>query len=275
MSDDWILEKQSDPRSNQELITTALTRSDEDSDPGWEAIRVLQARGTQDIFDAARRLCESENPLEREVGVDILGQLGIPERTFPDESLEILLALLEREQETGLLESITVALGHLHDTRAIEPLAKLKNHPDSDVRHGLTFALGGHEDDLAISTLIELSSDESPLVRDWATFGLGSLIDTDSLEIRDALIARLADDDATTKGEALAGLAQRKDPRVVDALLKDLEGGWYGPLIFEAAAEIANPRLYTALMKIKSDIQDLSEYEKDLLEEAINNCSSA
>lgn len=226
-------------------------------------------------MDASRKLCESVNPLEREVGVDILGQLGIPERTFPNESLEILLSLLEREQEAGFLETIAVALGHLHDPRAVEPLLKLKSHPDPDVRHGLTFALCGYEDDLAITTLIELSTDEDECVRDWATFGLGEMIQTDTQEIRDALIARLGDENADVRGEALAGLAQRKDMRVVDSLLKEMTAGWYGPLILESAAEIANPRLYPALMKIKAEVENLSDYEKGLLEEAINNCSGA
>lgn len=70
MVSDWILEKQSDPRANEELIKSALARNDEDGDPGWQAIWVLRVRGTRDILDASRKLCESENPLEREVGID-------------------------------------------------------------------------------------------------------------------------------------------------------------------------------------------------------------
>jgi HEAT repeat protein len=268
----WIAEKRNDPRTNEELIKLARARTDEGDDPGWDAIAVLHARGTRDIFDAACQLLRSEIPSEREVGADILGQLGIPERTFPEETLRILLALLEQEQDVGVLQSIAVALGHLHDGRAVEPLLKLKRHPDTNVRHALVFALGGHEDELAIAALIELSSDESAIVRDWATFGLGSLIDMDTPEIRDALVARLDDEDVGARDEALVGLASRKDQRVVERLLHEFESGQRDSLLFEAACEIADSRLYPALMRIRDEATDLTDYEKEWLEEAISKC---
>jgi HEAT repeat protein len=262
-----------DPRSTDELLNIALTypqaSTDEEEHIAWDAVRALHYRATREVLDAARTLCESDDPGKRAVGVDILGQLGVPDRAFPDECLTILLALLAKEHDTNVLYSIGVALGHLHDPRAIEPLVKLKAHPDFDVRYGVVFGLLTHRDDLAIKTLIELSSDPAIEVRDWATFGLGSQIETDTPEIREALFARL--DDPAASGEAMVGLARRKDPRVVDAIIGDLEAGYEGYLITEAAEEIADPRLLPFLVRAR-ETWDAEGWIMRSLDDAIAAC---
>jgi HEAT repeat protein len=60
-------------------------------------------------------------------------------------------------------------------------------------------------------------------VRDWAAFGLGVLGNTDSNEIREALVRRLTDSDEDVREEAMVGLGKRKDPRVLSTLLIALE----------------------------------------------------
>ena len=60
-----------------QLIQIAL--NEEDEDKAWDAVTVLQFRGTQEVLEAAQRLCESRNPEERELGANILGQLGVPQ----------------------------------------------------------------------------------------------------------------------------------------------------------------------------------------------------
>jgi HEAT repeat protein len=97
--------------------------------------------------------------------------------------LAVLLSVLEREADSDVLHAVGIALGHLGDPRAVEPLVRFKNHPSSDVRYGVVFGLLSHEDELAIRTLIELSSDVYYHVRDWATFGLGTQIDANTEEI--------------------------------------------------------------------------------------------
>lgn len=246
---DYAEEKRNDPRTNEELIRIALTHDDEDI--VWDAIVILHIRGTQEIFETASKLCESDNPKERACGVDILAQLGTPEKPFRKETTDILLNLLNQEEDTNVLYCIGVALGHLDDPRAIEPLSRLKKHADSDVRYGVIFGLLGHEDELAIKTLIELSEDEETENRDWATFGIGSQIDADTPEVRNALLKRLADTDGETREEALCGLARRKDERVIEPLIKELSSDEVGMPAIEAAIEMADPRLYSALVKLK------------------------
>ena len=62
-----------------ELINLALAQ-----DEPWDYIPVLQSRGSKDVLLAAQKLCLSSEIAARKLGVDILGQLGVPERTFPD-----------------------------------------------------------------------------------------------------------------------------------------------------------------------------------------------
>jgi HEAT repeat protein len=74
----------------------------------------------------------------------------------------------------------------------------------------------------AADALVRLASDPDSEVRDRATMGLSDPFDADSEEIRDALAARLTDGEGDIAGEALLGLAQRRDPRAL-ALLAWLE----------------------------------------------------
>jgi HEAT repeat protein len=257
---------QTDSRSTQELIELMLKEENEN------VLGILHFRGNHEVFSAASKLCNSQNPRERELGTDILGQLGIPERTFPDETLEILLRLLEREQDTDVLSSIGIALGHLHDAKAISSLVQLKNHSSPSVRYGVVFGLLGYEDELAINTLIELSSDQDDEVRNWATFGLGSQIESDTTAIREALYQRFLNENTEENyeiyGEALVGLAKRKDSRILTRLIEELSSDYVGVLAVEAAEEFADSRLYPALMQLKY----WWDKNNNLLERAINIC---
>jgi HEAT repeat protein len=261
-----------DPRPTEELINLALTEEDEHA--AWNAVTVLQFRATREVLEAAQNLCKSERAKERELGANILGQLGVPDRAFPDECLATALELLETDQEVQVLSAACIALGHLHDPRAIGPLVGLKNHPSEDVRYGVVHGLSGQRDDLAIATLIELSADEDSDVRDWATFELGTILDdVDTPQIREALFARLGDPDDDTRGEALASLARRKDERVLVPLTRELEEAAddAGPLVFEAAEKLGDPRLCPVLLKIKALGVEDSYLEKAL---AACNCES-
>lgn len=252
MAVDWEAEHgaaASDPRTARQLIGFALTVEDEHA--AWAAINILRHRGDRETFEAARELCASDDPRARTWGVRVLAQLGIPERTFPDQSLNILLPLLAREQDVDLLSDIAFALGHIGDERAVAPLTALRNHPSPEVRYGVVHGLLCQERARAIQALIELSADEDTEVRDWATFGLGSQVNADTPEIRGALFARLADEDGATRGEALVGLARRNDERVIEPLIRALSSTNAGNLAVEAAQEIGDARLRPALLQLR------------------------
>jgi HEAT repeat protein len=136
------------------------------------------------------------------------------------------------------------------------------------------FGLLGHTDPRAIDGLIALSTDSDVRVRDWTTFGLAVQIDTDTPEIRAALLARLHDSDGNTAGEAMVGLARRKDRRVVAPLLELLQSGHASSLPLEAAAALADPVLLPKLQQIQAQWNGKQEWPYQLLEEAIVACTS-
>ncbi|GAB4479393.1 MAG: hypothetical protein Kow00124_24970 [Anaerolineae bacterium] len=219
------------PRSVAELVFIAVTEPDEDI--AWEAITTLHERGTREVFEAARDLTQSKVLKERIVGVDILAQIGVPERAFPDETFDILAGMLEAERNAELLGAIGTAFGHLGDPRATPLLMRLAGHASDLVRFGAVMGLLGlrEHNDQAVAALIALSEDEDAEVRNWATFGLGTQIEADSPAIRAALLARLEDADEEIRLEALAGLAARRDARALDALVEALAGGAIDPAL--------------------------------------------
>jgi HEAT repeat protein len=205
--------------STEELIDRALRETDEVA--RWKLICSLHRRATQGVFEAVRSLCESSNPVQKTLGADVLGQLGAPDLPFREQSITILLKIVDEENDPVALQAAVMALGRMEDARALQRLLALKNHPDEDIRFAVVHGLLGIEGQDTISALIELSNDVDEDVRNWATFGIGSLIELDSSEIREALRNRLNEADSEIRGEALVGLARRGDRAVVDPLLKE------------------------------------------------------
>ena len=170
-----------------------------------------------------KELSRRDDPRARAVAAYVLGQLGVPERTFPSESAAALGELEAREQDPEVLATIASAFGHLGSPHGIETLLRLRRHPDARVREGAADALAGRDDERVFEALIELTSDPEPGIRDWATFALGTLSPENTQALRDALAARLDDSDDDTRIEAVHGLALRGDVRALDAVL-DLLG---------------------------------------------------
>ena len=84
-------------------------------------------------------------------------------------------------------------------------------------------------------------------MRDWATFALGMLASQDTIELREALVARLEDPDPETRLEAVHGLALRGDRRAVEPALELLadaaatedDGMWRRMELRETAQRLA------------------------------------
>jgi HEAT repeat protein len=230
-----------DTDSLERLATTelldralALARTDEDDDADrWAAVVALRRRPERAVFEQAMRWCASREPRDRCLGANILSQLGAPECPFAAESTPALVTLLRDQDEDVVIEAV-YALGHLRAGTVTE-LAAFARHASSRVREAVAHALGGRADPNADDTLRLLSADGDTDVRNWATFGLGSLCERDTPDIRDALADRLADEDEEVRGEALVGLARRRDPRATAAIVAALNGGDVSPLVIEAA----------------------------------------
>ncbi len=223
-------QEKNDPRSVAELIETALIpMPDEElaTSPALAALVVLQAKGSREILEAAKALRRSDDPHRRTIAARILGELGLPVRTFPDECCAELTDMLRSEQDPELVRSACSALGHLGNPAAADSLVLFKDHSDPDVRRGVAFALCGIGSDSpnAVAALLALMEDSDALARDWATTSIGGTPTIDGQEIREALLRRLTDPDDIVRAEALAGLARRGDQRAVEPLIAALSDG--------------------------------------------------
>jgi HEAT repeat protein len=226
-------------REIDDLFAKTLS-GDYDDDAPWSAVHALRIVGTREVFDKAAAWCESERPLLRARGADVLAQLGNsgvehPRNAFPEESYSAVVAMIQKEPDSQPLAAGIHALGHLNNSAGVSLIAAFRSHPSPEVRSSVAFALWCFANEpLSVAALLTLTEDTESDVRDWATFGLAQC-DADSLEIRDALVRRLTDSDEDTREEAMSGLAKRKDHRVLPVLLSALEQPHVSYRVIEAA----------------------------------------
>ena len=254
-----------DPRTTAELFRDALVVT-QDDDAYWECVRALHWRGTRDVLEAAARLAFSAESAERQLGIVTIAQLGVPDRSFPDDGERVILEVLALESDPAVLAEIGFALGWTGGDESSEALLTLSRHSDPEVRYAAVHGLGSQEGDEARRRLIELTQDPFPRIRDWATFSLG-ISDLDTPELRDVLLWRTRDEDEEVRGEALRGLASRKDPRVFEPLSIELAGE-ASCLALEAAEQLADPRLYPLLEKLAVRC----DHDPDELASALDAC---
>ncbi len=218
----------------------ARTLSDNYEDEGaWEAVHTLRSIGTREVFERAAEWCESNDPLSRARGADVLAQLGKTankKNSFPEEAYSIVAGLVQREIEPRPLASAIAALGHIDNPAGIPLIASFHSHPSAEVRFDVAFASGCFPNDaMTVSVLLKLTQDSDDDVRDWATFGLGVLGNSDSAEIRDALVLRLSDADEDLREEAMVGLAKRRDQRALSVVLSRVRESAMTSRVVEAA----------------------------------------
>ncbi|GIH60598.1 ankyrin repeat domain-containing protein [Microbispora siamensis] len=237
---------------------------DEDDETWWAAVHALQSRHDEETFLALARLCESDDPVEREFGVDVLAQFGqeaglgkeagagqgavslaAGHAPYRDRVLEILRDMARHETEPAVVEALLHAFGHQADERALPEVLKIVNSPGREPTVHDPIALAAvlpPDDEDGLSTLIRLSQCADDEVRDWATMGIAGL-PADTPSIRDALVTRLTDRDLTTVAEAARGLAGRGDRRAIEGVHRVLcearaDQDYARDLALEAAQEL-------------------------------------
>lgn len=217
-------------------------------------------------FVSAKATCR---PNERSVPT-FLDSLAVPSpRALSASSRRPILANLLLDASAEVAECALIAMGHLELEVDGVILTSLAAHPSADVRYAVAVALPNSGGAMTSALLVLLMDDPDDDVRNWATFGLGSTAEDDSPQIREALLARTADAHDETRGEALVGLALRRDLRVIAPLLRELESGCVGRLAVEAARDIGAPELLPALQSIAP----WWDVDPTLLAEAIAACS--
>ena len=260
----------SDTRSTAEIIA-AYIKSQGNND-ATESLATIHYRGGLEEFRAGMDLLASKDPRERAVGADVLAQLGWEDQTFLDESVDALLHAL-RDPEDSVVQSAIFALGHRASPRAIDALLPFVTHPSADFRDAVVHGLMPHDIPTVVEAMIKLSRDSDRHVRDWATFTLASQFASDSSSLRLALHERLAESDPEIRGEALVGLARRRDTSIAPAILRELEGDFHGDWAVEAAGLLGDSRFLPALTELGQRITgENAVYFKGSLQAAIAAC---
>jgi HEAT repeat protein len=257
---EWKERLRSDPRSTAELLR--------ESPFDREAATILMARADREALDGAIDLCRSPVPNEREAGAFILGEIGLGEPAFLEETVAELCRLLREEPPLAVLSGALYALGHRDSAAATADVLPHTRHASEEIRYAATFALLTQDSPEAVAAMLKLSEDEDDEIRNWATGGLGSQIDVDTPEIRSALRARLGELDDEIRGEALLGLARRGDRDVIEPLIRELSLDEVTRLALEAADEMGDQRLLPYL----EAIDEWWDGERSALDQALERC---
>jgi HEAT repeat protein len=237
-----------------------------------DGLGLVHYRGGKEEFRLGSEYSNSNDPLDRAVGAKILAELGWGDETYLEDSVGILLRLLG-DPESVVVAAAAAAFAHRSDDRAIPDLVRLVPSPDPAVRYGVTVGLAGNDDSDAVAALIALSRDEDRDVRDYAVFALGSHTDLDTPELREALHVAMGDSDPEIRGEALVGLAERKDERVKPALIEEWKTDEISILSLEAAEVLADPDFLPYLEEMGEFLdEETDEYFQEQLAAAITAC---
>jgi len=229
----------------------------------WRRVAHLQERGTREVFDVAAGLLRSRQANRRQLGADVIGQLGYRQSVppFKGQSAAVLRTTLKVERNPSVLTALIAALARLRVRSAISPLVPLATHESQEVRRALAAELpwctweSGEErpDRRVTATLIKLSRDPVAVVRDWACFSLAGSV-ADSPKIRAALWDRVRDPHYDTRVEALRGLARRREGGVrqplrdaIHAIGSDRLGTWVMDDLVDYAKTVRDRHLVKAL----------------------------
>ncbi|MCY0970016.1 hypothetical protein [Chryseobacterium wangxinyae] len=241
----------------------------------WNQIFELRKFVGEKMIYQCFSLIDSEDLKSKQIGIDILSQLGINRKNFIKQLFERIFEIFEIFENEKLIYTSLIALGHNNQslkTKHFKALQKFKNSKSSKIRYALTFSLLGIEKKPAIDMLIKLAHDKSFKVRDWATFGLGTQLKTDNEEIRKILYKNASSKDDQIKQEAIKGLSNRDDERVDELILSELHKENFGALFFDTLLNIKNGKQYLQFIiniyeKYNNDQNINSEWLSDL-----NNC---
>lgn len=240
-------------------------------DQYWHILAQLHFWATPEIVLLGQKLYLSNNWHKRLLAVHIISQLSIKDKTggvahtpyAVEESQALLYKALDDECK-GVISSAICGLGHRPMPSATLRLVAFASHKNEYIRRSVAWALcandgDSYKGDSVIEVLLTLAMDEDDDVRDWATFALGSLHeDVDSPAIREILWRNVFNENESVSGEALVGLAKRKDLRVVSELKHRLTPDCNGYEL-HAAKCIADPSLFPYLESIKQFLDDNDE----------------
>jgi len=253
----------------EKLTTPQLIRKAylniEDENIYWEYIHILRKRGSKEVFYKTKKLVYSRDALSRQLSADILAQFGYKTKLFRGECVYLLGKLFTDKNEYVVTEAI-YGLSYRKTLSYHKKLAQFATHASDNIREAVAHALGGMETTEAINALILLMKDKNDEVRNWSTFSLAQITETNTKKICDALFENLDDKEQEVRGEALLGLASRKDKRVKEVILEDLQRPFYGSWIFDSIVEMPDSRYlqYFDTYIDSLDNEDKKAFKRDI-----------
>lgn len=206
------------------LFESAYT-GERESDATCQAVQELHRRATPEIFERALVCTASGDARWREIGIDVLSQLG---SGLPDEQRwylpECRAAAMRAVDDPSpdVVRSAASALCHLNvDDATLPALLALESHPDAEVRRAAAQGLmSSSAREEAGQALLRLMEDEDDDVRDWATCAY-AFDPPDTPQARAALHRRWTTDPfEDARDEALWGLVRLGDREAVEELLR-------------------------------------------------------
>jgi len=239
---------------------------EEDDEKYMEYINELRKRGNSKVFNLAKEYAYSQDPIKRDISASVLSQIAYKSGAFKGEAIYLLSKLLN-DKNSAVLISAIYAFGYRKCLRYAKKLASFVKLDSKEINEALAFSLGGYENEDAVDTLILLMKNRDFDIRNWATFSLAQITEMNNQKICDTLFANL-NDEKEIRGEAILGLARRKDKRVIEAITEDLQSEFYGSWIFEAICKMPNKKYLQYFDKFieNLDIEDKKAFETDIKE---------
>ncbi|ECK9502916.1 PBS lyase HEAT-like repeat protein [Salmonella enterica subsp. enterica serovar Infantis str. SARB27] len=235
------------------------------------AIFCLQILSGDDVFNLSMNLCHSRDNYKKKIGVTILSQM-----TMSYEKLRKSFCFLENifqlNKSVLIRASIINALGHFckkdkhFERKFINLCTKVIHDKSANVRCAIAAALSNINDNSTIPLLLCLLRDNNSDVKNWAAFSI-NFNQYDTEDIREEFVGMLLDTNDDIRIEVISGLAERKDERVLETIIKELKKDVIFDEIVIAAGNLGSKKLLPILNEILNEFRD--EYIIDKINESI------
>ncbi|HAF6209487.1 TPA: HEAT repeat domain-containing protein [Salmonella enterica subsp. enterica serovar Derby] len=224
------------------------------------AIFCLQILSGDDVFNLSMNLCHSRDNYKKKIGVTILSQM-----TMSYEKLRKSFCFLENmfqlNKSVLLRASIINALGHFckkdkhFEKKFINLCTKVIHDKSANVRCAIAAALSNINDNSTIPLLLCLLRDNNSDVKNWAAFSI-NFNQYDTEDIREEFVGMLLDTNDDIRIEVISGLAERKDERVLETIIKELKKDVVFDEIIIAAGNAGSKELLPILNELLNEFRD-------------------
>lgn len=224
------------------------------------AIFCLQILSGDDVFNLSMNLCHSRDNYKKKIGVTILSQM-----TMSYEKLRKSFCFLENmfqlNKSVLIRASIINALGHFckkdkhFENKFINLCTKVIHDKSANVRCAIAAALSNINDNSTIPLLLCLLRDNNSDVKNWAAFSI-NFNQYDTEDIREEFVGMLLDTNDDIRIEVISGLAERKDERVLETIIKELKKDVIFDEIIIAAGNAGSKELLPILNELLNEFRD-------------------